>query len=293
MTTPRDPDRLIDAFLAEGPDRLPDRTYDTLRGDIDRTRQRVVIGPWREAHMNNLAKVAIALAAVVVVAIAGLNLMPGSSGPGTTAPSPTASQTPSATPSPTPTPSVAVDHLPPDGPLAPGTYQAVSEFDGVRFSFTVPVGWRSGVSFITNDLPDPTGLRLMFVPISNLYSDPCLGTVASPPVGPSVDDLVAGLMALPGTTGVTTQDVQVDGRDARLVEYTIGAEYTCAVDKFLLFRDEGGGDFYTWPPYGDVVRTWIVDVDGVRFVMTADIQASVIDANRAELQDVIDSIRFE
>ena len=48
MTTPRDPDRLIAPSSPKGPERLPDRSYDTVRGDIDRTRQRVVIGPWRE-----------------------------------------------------------------------------------------------------------------------------------------------------------------------------------------------------------------------------------------------------
>ena len=49
MTTPRDPDRLIRAYLSEGPERAARSGYDTVRGDIDRTRQRVVVGPWRES----------------------------------------------------------------------------------------------------------------------------------------------------------------------------------------------------------------------------------------------------
>ena len=44
--TARRPDELIDAFLEEGRDDLPDRVFDAVRGEIHRTRQRVVIGPW-------------------------------------------------------------------------------------------------------------------------------------------------------------------------------------------------------------------------------------------------------
>ncbi|HET9346117.1 MAG TPA: hypothetical protein VFO05_10455, partial [Candidatus Limnocylindrales bacterium] len=65
MTVTRDPDRIIRAFLDLGTDELPERVYDAVRSDIDRTRQRVVIGPWRTPHMNAFAKLAIAAAAVV------------------------------------------------------------------------------------------------------------------------------------------------------------------------------------------------------------------------------------
>ena len=45
MTVPRDPDARIRAFLDEGRTDLPDRAYDAVRAGIDRTRQRIVIGP--------------------------------------------------------------------------------------------------------------------------------------------------------------------------------------------------------------------------------------------------------
>ena len=63
MTTPRDPDRLIRAFLDEGSTELPDRAYDAVRAHIERTRQRVVIGPWREPPMPTIARFAVAAAA--------------------------------------------------------------------------------------------------------------------------------------------------------------------------------------------------------------------------------------
>lgn len=74
MTAPRDPDQLIHAFLDEGRTELPDRAYDAVRDHIDHPRQRVVIGPWRESDMNTYAKLALAAAAVLVVAVIGTKL---------------------------------------------------------------------------------------------------------------------------------------------------------------------------------------------------------------------------
>ncbi|MET1232573.1 MAG: hypothetical protein ABWY52_06960, partial [Candidatus Limnocylindrales bacterium] len=98
MNAPRDPDLLIRAFLEEGRSELPDRAYDAVRDQIDHTRQRAVVGAWREPQMTNFAKVAIAAAAVLVVAVIGILLLPGFGGglggPGpTTTPSPTSAQT--------------------------------------------------------------------------------------------------------------------------------------------------------------------------------------------------------
>ena len=57
MTAPRNPDRLIRAFLAEGQDELPDQVYDAVRDRIEQTNQRVVIGPWRTPFVNNFLRI--------------------------------------------------------------------------------------------------------------------------------------------------------------------------------------------------------------------------------------------
>ena len=93
MTAPRDPDDLIQAFLDEGLTELPDRAFDAVRAEIHHTRQRVVIGPWREPKMSIFARVAIALVAVVAVGLVGRELY--DSGPTAVTPSaslPSASQ---------------------------------------------------------------------------------------------------------------------------------------------------------------------------------------------------------
>ena len=74
MTAPRDPDRRIRAFLDEGPEELPDRAYDAVRASIDQTRQRAVIGPWREPDMSTIARLGAAAAVLVVAVMVGVGL---------------------------------------------------------------------------------------------------------------------------------------------------------------------------------------------------------------------------
>ena len=47
MTKARDPEVLLTAYLAIGMDALPDRVADSVMDEVHRTRQRVVLGPWR------------------------------------------------------------------------------------------------------------------------------------------------------------------------------------------------------------------------------------------------------
>jgi hypothetical protein len=72
MTSSRDPDRLVQAFLDEGPAVLPDRVRDAVRDDIHQTHQRVGFGLWRTITMPRILGTA---AAIVVVAIGGVAYM--------------------------------------------------------------------------------------------------------------------------------------------------------------------------------------------------------------------------
>ncbi len=101
MTAPRNPDDLIRAFLGEGESDLPDRAFDAVRADIHRTRQRVVIGPWREPKMSTFARVAIATVAVLAVGLVGREVL--DSGPAAVTPS---ASPPSASPSIAPSPTL-------------------------------------------------------------------------------------------------------------------------------------------------------------------------------------------
>jgi hypothetical protein len=70
MTASRDPDRLIAAFLEEGPEVLPDWVHGAVRDEIHDERQSAARGLWRTSMMRKY--LATAAAAAVVVAGAAL-----------------------------------------------------------------------------------------------------------------------------------------------------------------------------------------------------------------------------
>jgi hypothetical protein len=107
MTTSRDPDRLIRAFLEEGEEQLNDGVYDAVRAAIENKRQRAFVGPWRIFRMNRFVTIGASAAAVLVVVVAGALVFgrpPTNTGAGGNA-TPTAQ--PTATPPPTGTVTLA------------------------------------------------------------------------------------------------------------------------------------------------------------------------------------------
>jgi len=118
MSAPRDLDRLLQSYLSEGPQELPDTSFDAVRDRMEQTRQRTSIGLWRTAGMNRYLKVGLAAAAVALVAVIGIGL----AGPdrGVSHPSPTPpSETESPTAAESPTSSILpVRGLPGGGPGA-------------------------------------------------------------------------------------------------------------------------------------------------------------------------------
>ena len=191
MTRAPDSERLIRAYLDEGLNELPDRVYEVVRSDIDRTRQRVVIGPWRTPDMNTFAKLAMAAAAVVVVAIVGYNLLPSSGGVGVAPASPS----PSVSASPSSSASRGIGGRPsdaiPTGPLQPGTY-TVYGLNGtdINVRFTVPAGWRwsDGWVLTPTSADPPDGVAMAFwTGDIQVYTDPCQwnGAEPDPPTGPT------------------------------------------------------------------------------------------------------------
>ena len=296
MTTPRDPDRLIRAFLAEGQTDLPDRTFDAVRADIDRTRQRVVIGPWREPQMNNIAKIAIAIAAVVVVAVVGYSLLPGTGGVGG-GPSPTPS--PTAPPKPTPSPTAAAA-FPPEGPLAIGMHTAVLE--GVPLSFSVPTsGWTSNPGSINKNeygRSDSLGINFWGSAPENVYADPCAHTPLSPQPSATAVGLAAAAAAIPGTDLVSgPSTIEVGGRPAQHVVFTIREDIGCdPTDAYLWYDESAGGATGGWRWAGALGAThqvWIIDVDGKLVWIDSETFKGAKPELDQEIQQIVDSIQFE
>ena len=195
MTPRRDPDRLIRAFLMEGETELADPVYDAVRDRIETTQQRTFIGPWRTSDMNRYLKIGLAAAAVVVIAVVGFNLLPGSSGPG-----------PGAGSTATPGPSIAESSPPSPPPL---TQTFTSTVHGISVSY--PAGW---IARAATEPWGPEGPNFSDPFVDVLY-DPVLEgnlhlRIASQPIGESTpDEWVAEQLAGDGCS--TTEPITIDG----------------------------------------------------------------------------------
>ena len=88
MTQQRDIERLLDHWFSDGPSQAPDRIVDIVGDRIERQSQRPA---WRlhrrPTTVNAYAKITVAAAAVLIVAVVGYKLLPaGSTGVGGPAP---------------------------------------------------------------------------------------------------------------------------------------------------------------------------------------------------------------
>jgi hypothetical protein len=299
MTTPDKADRLIAAYLAEGPTELPDPSFEAVRGEIDRTRQRARLIPLGIPAISDSARL-LAVAAFVLIAFVGVNLLGSRGQRGVGAPGGTASPTPSAqsspaevpSPSPVPPPSPAPSRTPLQlptlgGELQAGTYQLTADFP-VLATVEVPAGWSdctNGPLEQTVCRPDGTGVGLMIV--DNVVADPCSNVGLDPPVGPSIHDLADAIAALPGFHATTPIDVTVDGHPATELTVTAPASSQCELLTWM------GPDRTNGVALGEVNKLHIVDVGGVRVLIAAAFQPSGgVPDIPADMEGVFESVRF-
>jgi hypothetical protein len=295
MTVPRDPDAILASWLAEGPTRLPEVTRRSIVVATRTTRQtrRPMWTPWRLPVMNGASRLALAPLVLVAVALGGLYLF-------TVAPGGVVGPSPSPTPTPRPFPTDTSGGV----PVEPGTYALVLPAPtpggaALRVIFTMPAGWEKNLT--------PTSLwqavdhrRIGFFTVDNLYRDPCLPAngLLVPPLGPSVDDLIAGLGGLPGVTSssppATIALAIYRGQDIVL---TAASDLTpCADESLVLWTSPQGavtanaGAVLQSDERGRIV---VVDVDGTRLAITRSYGPTASAADLAEMQAIVDSVRIE
>jgi hypothetical protein len=297
MHTEQDVSRIVRSWLRTDEHESADRVLDDVLLLLDATPQRRP--PWparRIATVNTTAKFAIAAAAVVLVAVVGINLLPSTGGVGGTAAS--------LSPSPTPTPSLPlnpVESFPPAGELAIGRHSMTRE--GVRFSINVAApGWRSqqGFEFIKGKEGQPDGAGLLFWSQTpdNVYANPCEHTPLTPAAGPGIASLAQAVSNIPGTqlaSGPT--DLTVDGQPAKRTVITIPEDIDCAGVSKLWYDDDmgsGAGRFPTVLP--STMRVWMIDVDGTTVWIDGETYENYEDTSptlEREIQEMIESIFFE
>jgi hypothetical protein len=311
-------DDLIRAFIAEGRDELPDRAFDAVRGDIHRTRQRVVIGPWREPQMSNLAKAALAAAAVVAVLFGASRLLPSASGPGATqptpTPNPTVSPSPAATPGESAAPSLAFispgqicDRRDRTGPMEPGTYSASQSANTpVGYTVEVPAGWTLSVGCDMGKYLGEDGgasedeVLFSLWNVTHIFSDACAWDETTNVIstGSTAAELTDALRSQLGHEASATSEVEVDGFPALRTALTIAPDLdptTCTGGGIRLWPAAGpnfeGG--FCCSPKNEVVDLRIADVNGQRVVVLTGYQPDTSAQDLDELEAIVDSINFD
>ena len=295
MTAPRDPDRLIGAFLEDGTDHLPDWAYDEVRHDIHRTRQRVVIGPWREPLMSNLVKYGVIAAAVVLLVGAGVVL---------SRPSPAGVAAPTATESPSPTPTAAASATPAPGAQLSGPVTIKDAFasDAAELTMIIPEGasgWTANEEAIAKDY-GPAGDEdgpLIFTwrgGITGTYVDPCTDHTVKQPDPEGVQDLIAALANQPGVSSEPPVDVTVSGYPGQYVDTTVTQDISkCGNgrDGFWLWDGKNSDRRYVQGT-GELNRIYAFDVGGERFTFAVRLPADTTDADRADVMAMLETLEI-
>lgn len=166
---------------------------------------------------------------------------------------------------------------------------------------TIPDGWSQHDGWLLHrgSIAAST-VAVQFWAVDQVFQHPCQwqGTLFRP--GPTVGDLVAALVDRPLRNATEPVDVILDGFAGKYLEWSVPSDINfsdCDLDGATHDFESWTGpqnesDRYQQGP-GQVDRLWILDVDGARLVIDAFDMPSATDAERAELVDVVESIRFE
>jgi len=234
-----------------------------------------------------------------------------------TAPQPTVtSAIASTTTSPTSTSEIGsttiiqnIGDLPEFAPLEAHTYYIDPDDDpstSLRVMYTIPEeGWLMWIGTVKREEGEDRAVMVSITTVSNLMVDACVDQrPADPPIGPTVDDLAAGLAELPPfqVTKPPT-DVTINGYSGQHLELTIpddlpydpdGGSWTdCGRGELQSWIGTESFDyFYGYAP-GQVEEFWILDVDGTRLMIQSRWFPESPPEDIAEMRTILDSIRIE
>lgn len=296
MSTDRDVTSIVRSWLEEGATALPDRVLDNVLDRLPATSQRRAWWPVRRLReMNTPIRLALVAAAVVVVAVVGINLLSQTDGigPGAT-PVPTAAPIPTTSPTATPAPYAEPTFL------APGSYVISPSTTDPGFTFTVADGWESRYAVIWKGRDGPGETAFGLWSVANAYADPChwQQSLLNPPLGPTAADLAAALLDQDGPGASPATDVTFGGYPAKKVDLLVPADLDvarCDLGKFRRFRSPGEGDsdaaaVPTVRVRGRADVMYIFEIDGVRWVLNAWHLPGTPAADVAELEASLTSI---
>jgi hypothetical protein len=307
MTTDQDLDRLLDRWFEQRQVHAGGRVIDVVVGRVERQRQlpawRV---SWRDTPVNGSIKPLAAIAAVIVIAVAGVALVLRPSGPSVGAiaspapspsPSPTASLAPSSTPGWKPGTECG-DAGPLDGcagPLTPGTYTSTGLQPPVTYTLTTPwvnIGDWSPFFMLYPDTPENRALAaandpvtvpyILVVPRPTIHTGGCTGRATD------VEVNAAGFADyLASREGVSVTDpipVTVNGLSGLQVD----VEFEPAWNRCFL---DMPSDAFAGKPDG--IRYIVLDRPNGGSVMISLVALTDFDRFVAAAMPVVETFRFD
>ena len=288
MTGERDMERILERWLVDGIDEMPDRVYLSVVDRVERQPQRRAWRvSWRDSTVNAYLKPILAIAAVIVLTVGGIAVIARPPWSGVEIAVPSASPTPSPSPTPS-TPPLS------DGILRAGDYVARAlPGDQMGFTVTVPDSWAGHGGWALygpTSYSPPDGIGIAFMHDPQVTTEPCDPAATEPlpaPSAPSVDDLVAALSARADlqVSGVT--DAMLAGYSGKRVDVQLPAQLACS--QHYVFAEPQGlyaqGTSNRW-------RVWVLDADGQTAVVVLMDYAGTSPENLAAAQAAIDSIRI-
>ena len=146
--------------------------------------------------------------------------------------------------------------------------------------------------------PDYIGIDFWLNAPENVYADPCAHTPLNPPPSATAAGLAAAVAAVPVADLVSgPSSVDVGGRPAQHVVLTISEDIGCDPhDAWLWYDESSGGATGGWrwaEGLGATFRIWIIEVDGKLVWIDAYTLKGAGPAADQEIQQIIDSIKFE
>ena len=137
--------------------------------------------------------------------------------------------------------------------------------------------------------------------VDNLHADPChwRNGALEPPVGPTVDDLATALMTQPAQNASAVTDVTLGGHLGKKVEHVHPGGRRHADLRRRGLRQVVRGRWFesatspTPTSQAQLDSAYIIDVDGTRWVLDTNHQPGTSEADLAELEQMLASIRFE
>lgn len=291
MTTRNDFDKQLAAFLEDGATELSDGALQSVHAGVSRTRQRAVLGPWRNP-MSNLTRAIVLVAALIAVLAVGL--IGGVGRPvATTGPDASATATPTGAATTVPTPAPPAYRWP--RTLLPGTYTTAFAWNmPIALTFTVPAGWESRDIEVIK-----AAMSVSVQLVGETFRDACSGDVADGPTGETAADLTSAIALLPDLDASAADTATIGGMPAAHLTYEAAPGVSCVGESSHLWAIRTAALLQgvpvgapSWPLRAGSHEVWVVELAGERLLIDATAGPTPSASDEAELAGIVDSIRF-